>query len=149
MPRTPTFAARLASLAELGPDVCWIWPGAVDTSGYGKVNTGRPKRTRGAHRMAYEHLIGPVPDGLQLDHLCRTRLCVNPGHLQPVTPAENVRRGLLPELMARSHSKAGRSVCAHGHPWVPQNVGRLGNGYEYCRACGADRRAAAKARRAA
>lgn len=69
---------------------CWLWTGAPTNQGYGHL------KIRGlwvkAHRLAYEMLVGPVPDGLELDHLCRVRLCVRPSHLEPVTHAENVAR---------------------------------------------------------
>ena len=72
----------------VGKEQCWPWLGSISQRhGYGKFGQ------RGAHRVAYEHFIGPVPDGLQLDHLCRVRSCVNPWHLEPVTVGENIRRG--------------------------------------------------------
>lgn len=70
---------------------CWVWTAARTSKGYGQFRIGpRPVR---AHRYAYTLLVGPIPDGLQLDHLCRNRLCVNPGHLEPVTNWENTLRG--------------------------------------------------------
>lgn len=76
-------------------DGCWPWQGAVAPNGYGLVNclnhSGR-RSTAGAHRVAYELERGPIPDGLELDHLCRNSVCVNPAHLEPVTHQENVRR---------------------------------------------------------
>lgn len=71
---------------------CWLWTGFVHPSGYGVIRTGN-KNTY-AHRCSYELFVGAVPEGLQLDHICRVRCCVNPAHLEPVTPQENVLRGL-------------------------------------------------------
>jgi hypothetical protein len=69
---------------------CWNWDGAVTSSGYGAV--AHNGRTHSTHKLAYELLVGPVPDGLQIDHLCRNKLCCNPAHLEPVTGQENIRR---------------------------------------------------------
>ena len=74
---------------------CWVWTGRLNDDGYGVLDMswrgGGPK-LRSAHRLAYELLVGPIPDGLELDHLCFVRSCVNPAHLEPVTHAENLRR---------------------------------------------------------
>lgn len=80
---------------------CWLWTGAVSSQGYG--NAYRPDREGGsatspfqhAHRYAYEALRADIPSGLALDHLCRIKLCVNPWHLEPVSPMENLRRALM------------------------------------------------------
>lgn len=71
--------------------VCWEWIGASHEAGYGRFNSAG--RITPAHRWAYEHLVGPIGDGLHLDHLCRNPPCVNPDHLEPVTPKENTMRG--------------------------------------------------------
>lgn len=74
---------------------CWLWSGAHDRTGYAKVTAkiGDHVLSSGAHRLVYHFAVGPIPDGLDLDHLCRNRGCVRPDHLEPVSHAENVQRG--------------------------------------------------------
>ena len=72
-------------------DGCWLWTGGR-RGGYGRIKLAETG-TVDAHRLSYEHHIGPIPDGLVIDHLCRNRSCINPAHLEPVTTAENIRRG--------------------------------------------------------
>jgi hypothetical protein len=101
---------------------CWLWTAAVSKTGYGKFGIGY--RTRGAHRVAYELIVGPIPEGLTLDHLCRTPLCVNPAHLEPVPIAENIRRA----FQDVTH-------CKRGHEYVPANTYVNANGWRSCLAC--------------
>jgi hypothetical protein len=77
-------------VAKAGPDECWLWTGGVRTTGYGQIRY--LGRNHAAHRVSYEINVGPIPEGLHIDHLCRVRLCVNPIHLEPVTQDENNRR---------------------------------------------------------
>lgn len=83
---------------------CWIHEGGTDRGGYGRA--WADGRTVSVHRAAYEVLVGPIPPGLELDHLCRTPACYNPAHLEPVTPTENVRR---------SYEARGAALTEHGH----------------------------------
>ena len=109
--------------------VCWEWTAATNNRGYGVF--GRGGRRDGiayAHRWAYEHLLGAIPSGLTLDHLCRNIRCVNPDHLEPVTRAENNRR-----------ANPLRDVCMRGHDLAEAYVRRNGN--RMCRKCRSDRRA--------
>lgn len=102
---------------------CMPWTGKVNSSGYGEyVRMGRTYR---AHRLSYEIFVGPIPDGLVIDHLCRNRRCCNPCHLEPVTAAENTRRG-WPVI---------KPTCVNGHEYTPENTYARPNGGKDCRAC--------------
>lgn len=102
---------------------CWLWHGMVNARGYGCI--AHKERMYRAHRVLYEREVGPIPSGLTLDHLCQNKQCVNPEHLEPVTAAENHRRGF-----------ARRTHCKAGHPWVPENIYTApGRGDRQCKVC--------------
>lgn len=119
---------RLRRDLTVREDGCWLWTGHVERSGYGRFTFCM--RTVWAHRFAYETWVGPIPEGMHIDHLCNVRACINPEHLEPVTQAENNRR-------ARARQYAGTMYgCGH-----PQTRGGP------CQVCAAARRAERDARR--
>lgn len=132
--------ARLAELLEQSkgdPDECWQWPGYIKPDGYGRRSHGSAYGETLAHRIAYCHWVGPIPDGMTLDHTCHTddptcydgkrcahRACVNPAHLEPVTQLENTQRG----------RRALSERCSKGHPMADDNL-RIDGGSRVCVAC--------------
>lgn len=101
----------------MAPGGCWLWNGRLNVSGYGVFHQTP------AHRLVYELLVGPIPTGLVLDHLCRIRRCVNPDHLDPITQEENMRRARL-------------TSCRRGHPLTDENVYVTpSTGARTCRVC--------------
>lgn len=110
-----------------GPAECWPWLAYVAPTGYGQVKIGG--RQFGAHRVAYELAVGPIPDGLQIDHLCRNRACVNPSHMEAVTQQVNLARG-----DAGLHN-AIKTHCPAGHPYDDENTVIVADGRRRCRAC--------------
>jgi hypothetical protein len=110
-------------------DGCWLWMGERDPLGYGRFRwRGRKSTSVLAHRNAYEMVVGPIPEGLTIDHLCRNPACVNPAHLEPVTNEENVRRGL-----AGAYNRV-KTHCKNGHPFDEENTA-VYYGKRACRTC--------------
>ena len=108
------------------PSGCWLWTASTSGGGYGQFNVAG-LATRQAHRLAYEHHAGPIPEGLVLDHLCRVRNCVNPDHLEVVTQAENNRRAAAVRLKV--------THCPEGHAFDEANTRTDSKGRRHCRAC--------------
>jgi len=117
---------------------CWLWTGtqtgsgAKSRCGYGVINIGgRAGRQVSIHRLVWETLVGPIADGLEIDHLCRAHNCVNPDHLEPVTHAENVRRGF-----GQGNGWQHLTHCKHGHEFTEDNTRiRISDNARICRTC--------------
>lgn len=112
-------------------DSCWIWTGALDGHGYGQTSANG--RRLAAHRVSFELSKGSIPEGMDIDHLCRNPRCVNPDHLEAVTRGENTRRGILHQVI--SAKAAARKTCGKGHPWTPENTYLDPAGKRRCRSC--------------
>ena len=130
---------RFMAKVHVADNGCWEWVGARSTDGYGHVSLAGSVRP--AHRIAYEWVNGPIPNEMQMDHLCRNPPCVNPSHLEPVAQRENILRGMDPVRAANLRS--GR--CGNGHIRTPETVHMEGNSHR-CLVCAAtvDRRRAPK-----
>lgn len=123
---------RFMKFVEVQPDGCWKWTGHIDSEGYGRFKLNG--RWRLAHCVSHEIHKGNVPDGLEIDHVCRHRWCVNPDCLEAVTHAENMRRGVanaVPSSMARM----AKTICKQGHALTPDNIYWTKERHRKCRAC--------------
>jgi hypothetical protein len=112
---------RILDKVDMSGD-CWVWTGCRGGRGYGMIRINY--RNIQAHRVVYEELVEPIPEGLQLDHLCRNKACVNPDHLEPVTNEENMRR-----------YRATLTHCPNGHEYMAENIAVQSNGTKRCRTC--------------
>lgn len=122
--------ARFWSSVQRGTDdECWPWTGSYNSGGYGRFGVG-PPRYLAAHRVSYRLLVGPIPTGLSLDHLCRNPRCVNPAHLEPVTHRENVLRGVSPPAV-----NVLKERCPSGHIYDLINTYWSKRGGRACRTC--------------
>jgi hypothetical protein len=127
MPAFKPLAERLDAMTDKSGE-CWLFLGAQKQNGYGVIGASRESRVLLAHRAAYEVTHGAIPEGLHIDHLCGTRLCVRPSHLEAVTQAENNRRAALVRWDQYTH-------CIHGHEFTDDNTARDSKGYRRCRMC--------------
>lgn len=115
-PTTPAEERFWPKVDKRGSDECWPYLAAKGEHGYGVFHPTKGQ-SQLAHRYSYELLIGPIPSGLHIDHLCRVRACVNPAHMEAVTPMENSSRGLTYRLLNGMDNK-----CRHGHRYTPENT---------------------------
>lgn len=106
---------------------CWLWTGADNTIGYGKMRHPETGKCDYVHRYAYEVIVGVIPEDLEIDHICNIRSCVNPDHMELVTRQENVRR--------RRDRLRQRPYCHNGHEMTSENTYFDKNGWRTCRTC--------------
>lgn len=139
-PITEADMRRFWAKVAVDPSGCLVWTASTFSTGYGQFKHGG--RTVTAHRFGYTALVGPIPDGLVLDHLCRNKRCAAPDHLEPVTDRVNILRGdtLAALLAAKTH-------CLNGHPFDEVNTRIDSRGMRQCRTCEGDRRVARYAKK--
>jgi hypothetical protein len=138
-PNTGRMRGQRASLNErfwqkVSPEPnsgCWLWDGSQQALGYGRFY--KNGRAEYAHRVSYELHVGPIPIGLSIDHLCRNPSCVNPAHLEAVTHAENVRRGIAGD--STGAMQRAKTHCPSGHAYTEDNIYYTVSGHRSCRTC--------------
>lgn len=123
---------RLMAKVAVAPNGCWEWTAHIEDNGYGRF--GYRGTMRWAHRVSYQIFVGCIPDGLDLDHLCRNRKCVNPDHLEPVTRKVNAERGVAGQV--NRDRMISKTHCPQGHPYSGDNLYVVpSTGYRQCNAC--------------
>ena len=122
---------RMLDKVTIADTGCWQWCGATEPRGYGVMWAGAKLGRQLVHRVAYTELVGPIPEGLVIDHLCRNTGCLNPDHLEPVTQRINVLRGEAPSAI-----HAVKTHCVNGHEYTPENTYVYeSTGIRRCRTC--------------
>ena len=137
--RTPVIDRLMRRIMPIPESGCWIWEGYLNPEGYGKIGVEEPVRSVDrTHRVTYRHFKGAIPEGMELDHLCRVRSCCNPEHLEAVTRKENCRRGDCGKITGAQYR--AKTHCKHGHAFTPENtysftIKRNGAIGRQCKAC--------------
>jgi hypothetical protein len=140
MPVKPTPAPeRIRVKIHVDSNGCWIFTGAKNEQGYGFIQLGRGIGTDRTHRVMYEAEVGPIPEGLTLDHLCAVPSCCNPAHLEPVTRSENTRRQWADGRADPGRFCREKTHCPQGHPYDEANTHINKRGSRVCRACHRER----------
>lgn len=155
MPRTCAPAVERALAKVSYEHGCWVFHGSRLPAGYGKIGSdgGRAGRMVLVHRLMYETFVGPIPDGHDIDHLCRNTSCCNPIHLEAVTRQTNVERGIgwRNGVEAAALSAKSETHCSHGHEFTVENTylytTKSGERKRFCRACRAAYNSAGWARK--
>ena len=132
---------RLMYRTALMDNGCWLWLGATNAKGYGHIRSVENGPLISVHRVAYELANGAVPEGLEVDHLCFERACLNPDHLEAISHTDNVRRG-------RHNQNHGKAECINGHAFDDANTSIDSLGKRVCKTCARDRMRAHRARKA-
>lgn len=131
LPRGSSVLDRLMFKTAILPNGCWEWHGARNTKGYGNIRVDKDSPAKSVHRVAYTEMVGPIPEGMEIDHLCRNRSCINPDHLEAVTRITNIQR-----------VDQRKTVCKSGHEMTAANTRiyttKSGMETRKCRACGRD-----------
>ncbi len=126
--RSRDVVIRILEKCSVDDDGCLIFGGFRNNNGYGQISNHPISHQAYTHRVMYQRFVGPIPDGLSLDHLCRNRACCNPSHLEPVTHRENMLRSRTPGILTYLENR-----CRRGHDMADAYVRRNGN--RMCRSC--------------
>lgn len=137
-PRVRPIMERLIEKRRIDENGCWLWCGGLHKNGYASTTTGSRGSREYVHRISYRLHKKEIPEGKDIDHLCRVRHCFNPNHLEAVSRKENIERGVGPGLLGTINGT--KTHCKNGHPFDAENTYFRPSGGRKCRECERQRR---------